>query len=43
MNQVHFTIAILTYNGANYLPKILERLQAQVNSDSLFWESAQIR
>ena len=33
-----FTVAIPTYNGESRLPKILERLQAQINTEHLAWE-----
>lgn len=33
-----FTVAIPTYNGAERIPKLLDRLRAQVGVDSLTWE-----
>ncbi|MBD2577592.1 hormogonium polysaccharide biosynthesis glycosyltransferase HpsE [Oscillatoria sp. FACHB-1406] len=33
-----FTIAIPTYNGALRLPSLLERLQEQVNTETIAWE-----
>jgi glycosyltransferase involved in cell wall biosynthesis len=36
--MVDLTIAIPTYNGANRLPKLLERLQAQVEVEEIKWE-----
>jgi glycosyltransferase involved in cell wall biosynthesis len=35
---VDFTVAIPTYNGEKRLPKVLERLKSQINSDRLSWE-----
>jgi len=36
--SVDFTIAIPTYNGESRLPKVLERLRSQVNTEHLCWE-----
>jgi glycosyltransferase involved in cell wall biosynthesis len=36
--SVDFTVAIPTYNGANRLPKILERLRSQMGVAHLNWE-----
>lgn len=33
-----FTVAIPTYNGASRLPKVLESLRLQVNSEQIRWE-----
>ena len=33
-----FTIAIPTYNGAKRLPKVLERLKQQINTEHFAWE-----
>lgn len=33
-----FTIAIPTYNGAERLPKVLERLKQQINTEHFAWE-----
>ena len=38
MKQVYFTIAIPTYNGAQRLPKILEQLKKQINTEDFAWE-----
>ncbi len=35
---IDFTIVIPTYNGANRLPRVLERLKTQINSDAIIWE-----
>ncbi len=35
---MHFTVAIPTYNGASRLPKLLEQLRTQVNTEDLVWE-----
>jgi glycosyltransferase involved in cell wall biosynthesis len=37
-NQLDFTVAIPTYNGASRLPELLERLQNQVNTENFSWE-----
>ncbi|WP_416670423.1 hormogonium polysaccharide biosynthesis glycosyltransferase HpsE [Egbenema bharatensis] len=36
--DIDFTVAIPTYNGAKTLPLVLERLKAQVNTESIAWE-----
>jgi glycosyltransferase involved in cell wall biosynthesis len=36
--MVNFTIAIPTYNGADRLPTVLQRLKDQVNPDAISWE-----
>ena len=36
--SIDFTVAIPTYNGANRLPQVLERLREQVNTENLGWE-----
>lgn len=38
MNRVNFTVAIPTYNGAKRLPKLLEKLRSQINTESFVWE-----
>lgn len=38
MNTIDFTIAIPTYNGAERLPKLLERLKQQINPENFTWE-----
>lgn len=35
--MVDFTVAIPTYNGAERLPKVLEALRSQINTESLSW------
>lgn len=35
---VDFTVAIPTYNGASRLPKLLEKLRSQVNTENISWE-----
>ncbi|HBB34075.1 MAG TPA: glycosyl transferase [Cyanobacteria bacterium UBA8803] len=35
---VDFTVAIRTYNGEKHIPKILERLRSQINTDQISWE-----
>ncbi|MDJ0795633.1 MAG: hormogonium polysaccharide biosynthesis glycosyltransferase HpsE [Calothrix sp. MO_167.B12] len=35
---INLTVAIPTYNGANRLPQVLERIQAQKNIENLNWE-----
>jgi glycosyltransferase involved in cell wall biosynthesis len=35
---MHVTIAIPTYNGADRLPLILERLRSQTATESIQWE-----
>jgi glycosyltransferase involved in cell wall biosynthesis len=37
-STLDFTVAIPTYNGENRLPKLLERLRNQLNTDNLCWE-----
>ncbi|MFM7425539.1 MAG: hormogonium polysaccharide biosynthesis glycosyltransferase HpsE, partial [Elainella sp.] len=37
-NPIAFTVAIPTYNGAQRLPEVLRRLQAQVDLADLSWE-----
>ncbi|MDM9381065.1 hormogonium polysaccharide biosynthesis glycosyltransferase HpsE [Chlorogloeopsis sp. ULAP01] len=37
-NCLEFTVAIPTYNGANRLPKLLECLRNQINTENLSWE-----
>jgi glycosyltransferase involved in cell wall biosynthesis len=36
--MVNFTVAIPTYNGAQRLPKLLERLRSQIGIAGLIWE-----
>ena len=36
--MVDFSVAIPTYNGVQRLPKLLERLRSQVNTDFFSWE-----
>lgn len=36
--SLDFTVAIPTYNGANRLPKVLEKLRLQVNLNRYTWE-----
>lgn len=36
--MVDFTVAIPTYNGANRLPEVLERLRSQVFPQPIYWE-----
>lgn len=36
--SLDFTIAIPTYNGASRLPKVLDKLLAQVNTEQITWE-----
>jgi len=36
--SLDFTVAIPTYNGANRLPKLLEKLRSQINIAHLHWE-----
>ncbi|HEY9850637.1 MAG TPA: hormogonium polysaccharide biosynthesis glycosyltransferase HpsE [Leptolyngbyaceae cyanobacterium] len=36
--MLDFTVAIPTYNGENRLPEVLERLRAQINTESISWE-----
>lgn len=38
IDSIYFTIAIPTYNGANRLPELIERLQKQINTDNITWE-----
>ncbi|HEY9603926.1 MAG TPA: hormogonium polysaccharide biosynthesis glycosyltransferase HpsE [Allocoleopsis sp.] len=35
---MHITVAIPTYNGESRLPRVLERLQAQTNTQHIAWE-----
>ncbi|MEB3342539.1 hormogonium polysaccharide biosynthesis glycosyltransferase HpsE [Okeania sp.] len=36
--MLDFTVAIPTYNGANKLPLVLEKLRAQINTENISWE-----
>ncbi len=36
--MLDFTVAIPTYNGANRLPLVLEKLRSQVNIENISWE-----
>ncbi|QLE57202.1 hormogonium polysaccharide biosynthesis glycosyltransferase HpsE [Nostoc sp. TCL26-01] len=36
--SLDFTVAIPTYNGANRLPELLERLRNQINTENIAWE-----
>ena len=36
--MIDFTIAIPTYNGAEKLPLVLEKLNSQINTEKLSWE-----
>lgn len=36
--SLDFSIVIPTYNGANRLPELLDRLQNQVNTENISWE-----
>lgn len=36
--SVDFTVAIPTYNGANRLPKLLDKLQQQIGLEQISWE-----
>ncbi len=38
MEQIDFTVAIPTYNGAKRLPSLLEKLRSQINTEPLTWE-----
>jgi glycosyltransferase involved in cell wall biosynthesis len=38
MAHPNFTVAICTYNGAKRLPKVLERLKTQIDTEQLNWE-----
>ncbi|MEM7726658.1 MAG: hormogonium polysaccharide biosynthesis glycosyltransferase HpsE [Cyanobacteria bacterium P01_A01_bin.45] len=38
IDKINFTIAIPTYNGAKYLPELLERLKNQIDTESFSWE-----
>ncbi len=38
MNPIQFTVAIPTYNGATRLPKLLDKLRSQINTEQLSWE-----
>ncbi len=35
---IHFTVAICTYNGADRLPQVLDRLQNQTDTNHIHWE-----
>lgn len=36
--SLDFTVAIPTYNGASRLPKVLDKILAQVNTEQITWE-----
>ncbi len=36
--MVYFTVVIPTYNGANRLPDLLERLREQIHRENFYWE-----
>jgi glycosyltransferase involved in cell wall biosynthesis len=36
--MLDFTVAIPTYNGANRLPLVLEKLRSQINTENISWE-----
>ncbi|MEM9925942.1 MAG: hormogonium polysaccharide biosynthesis glycosyltransferase HpsE [Cyanobacteria bacterium P01_D01_bin.50] len=36
--DVHLTVAIPTYNGENRLPKVLDKLKEQINTEEINWE-----
>ncbi len=36
--MIDITVAIPTYNGENRLPEVLDRLKAQINTESIRWE-----
>lgn len=36
--MVDITVAIPTYNGENRLPKVLEKLRSQINTEQISWE-----
>ncbi|KAM3089916.1 hormogonium polysaccharide biosynthesis glycosyltransferase HpsE [Phormidesmis sp. 146-35] len=38
MKSLDLSVAICTYNGADRLPKVLERLRSQVNTENIAWE-----
>ncbi|MGD1701970.1 hormogonium polysaccharide biosynthesis glycosyltransferase HpsE [Dapis sp. BLCC M229] len=38
MKQVQFTVAIPTYNGEKRLPKVLDKLREQINTEHFYWE-----
>ncbi|MCP2730223.1 hormogonium polysaccharide biosynthesis glycosyltransferase HpsE [Limnofasciculus baicalensis] len=38
MSKIDFTVAIPTYNGANRLPKLLDKLRSQINTEHLAWQ-----
>ena len=39
MNRVvNLTVAIPTYNGENRLPKVLDKLKEQINTEDINWE-----
>ena len=38
MKQINFTVAIPTYNGSERLPKVLEKLRLQTDTEHFLWE-----
>jgi glycosyltransferase involved in cell wall biosynthesis len=36
--MIDFTVAIPTYNGASRLPEVLEKLQGQIETETMAWE-----
>ncbi|MEB3341993.1 hormogonium polysaccharide biosynthesis glycosyltransferase HpsE [Okeania sp.] len=38
MKQIKFTVAIPTYNGEKRLPKVLDKLREQINTEHFDWE-----
>lgn len=38
MKLLDLSVAICTYNGAERLPRVLERLQSQINTENISWE-----
>ncbi|MFP4122212.1 MAG: hormogonium polysaccharide biosynthesis glycosyltransferase HpsE [Coleofasciculus sp.] len=38
MSEIDFTVAICTYNGANRLKEVLDRLRSQEGTDDISWE-----
>ncbi|YAF94778.1 MAG: hormogonium polysaccharide biosynthesis glycosyltransferase HpsE [Nodularia sp. CChRGM 3473] len=38
INNIDFTVAIPTYNGASRLPEIIERLRNQLHTENFSWE-----
>ncbi|NEO58622.1 MAG: glycosyltransferase family 2 protein [Okeania sp. SIO3B5] len=36
--MLDFTVAIPTYNGANRLPLVLDKLRSQINTENISWE-----